>query len=102
MYTYIRVIYYTAESNAVIVLEDLTNKMYAVPDATMNLDKTLATVFKLARWHATSLYMAKEVSFVFTAKNDKTNLLIILYPEYRIEMCRHLPQVFLTKNTATI
>lgn len=54
-------IYYTAESNAVIVLEDLAEKMYAVPETTMNLNKTLATVFKLARWHATSLYMANEV-----------------------------------------
>ncbi|XP_037049874.1 uncharacterized protein LOC119084129 [Bradysia coprophila] len=55
-----RVIYYTAESNAVVVLEDLSAKMYAVPETTMNLNKTLATVYKLARWHATSLFMANE------------------------------------------
>jgi len=55
-----RVIYYTAESNAVIVLEDLAEKMYVVPETSLNLDKTLATVFKLARWHATSLHMANE------------------------------------------
>lgn len=54
-------IYYTAEANAVIVLEDLADKLYVVPQTTMNLNKTLATVFKLARWHATSLYMANEV-----------------------------------------
>lgn len=53
--------YYTAEFNAVIVLEDLAAKSYVVPETSLNLDKTLAAVFKLARWHATSLYMAKEV-----------------------------------------
>jgi len=55
-----RVIYYTAESNAVIVLEDLAEKRYIVPQTSLNLEKTLATIFKLARWHATSLHMANE------------------------------------------
>lgn len=61
MHKIYRVIYYTAESNAVIVLEDLTEKSYAAPNETLNLDKTLATIYKLARWHATSLHMATDV-----------------------------------------
>ncbi|KAJ6634989.1 hypothetical protein Bhyg_13571 [Pseudolycoriella hygida] len=83
-----RVIYYTAESNAVIVLEDLDEKMYLVPETTLNLDKTLATIFKLARWHATSFFMAKEhqsvssfASGIFNKKYSEN--LTFMYESYR-------------------
>jgi len=83
-----RVIYYTAESNAVIVLEDLTEKFYVVPESSLNLDKTLAAVFKLARWHATSLYMANEhqsvssfASGIFNKKYSEN--LTFMFESYR-------------------
>lgn len=55
-------IQYATETNAVIVLEDLAEQSFYEPLSPLNLDITVSAIFKLAKWHAASIFMAKEVS----------------------------------------
>lgn len=56
------VIQYATEVNAIIVLEDLAEQSFYEPLSPLNLDITVSAIFKLAKWHAASIFMAKEVS----------------------------------------
>lgn len=59
------VIQYATEFNAVIVLEDLAEQSFYEPMSPLNLDITVAAISKLAKWHAASIFMAKEVSIKY-------------------------------------
>lgn len=60
-----RVIYYSSEPDPIIVLEDLTvQQSFAVPLSPLNLDSTISVIFKLAKWHAASIFLAKNVSAI--------------------------------------
>lgn len=57
-----RVLHYSSGDEAVLVLEDLAADGFAAPQRPLALDAAISTVFKLAKWHAASIYMANEVS----------------------------------------
>lgn len=56
-----RIIYYSTTPNAVIVLEDLQEQSFREPLNPLNLDTTLSAIYKLAKWHAASIFLMKEV-----------------------------------------
>lgn len=57
-----RVLHYSSGAEAVLVLEDLTADGFGAPQRPLALDAAISTVFKLAKWHAASIYIANDVS----------------------------------------
>lgn len=57
-----RVLHYSSGAEAVLVLEDLTADGFGAPQRPLALNTAISTVFKLAKWHAASIYMANDVS----------------------------------------
>lgn len=61
-----RIVHYSTAPNAVIVLEDLQEQSFRVPLNPLNLDTTLSAIYKLAKWHAASIFLMNDV---MTRKN---------------------------------
>lgn len=59
-----RVFHYSSGENAVIILEDLSAQFYEQPIQLLQLDETLSALYKLSKWHATSIFMSKDVRIV--------------------------------------
>lgn len=66
---YFRIVHSSSGSNAVIIMEDLAAQLYKQPTQFLGLDETLSAVYVLAKWHATSIFMSKDVSISFFKQN---------------------------------
>lgn len=51
----------------------MSEKSYAVPSNFLNLNGTVSVIYKLARWHASSMYMASETKDQSFYKSGSVN-----------------------------
>lgn len=56
-----RFLQYSSGVEPVLVLEDLTARNFATPQSALNLDASITAIHKLAKFHAASIYLAKDV-----------------------------------------
>lgn len=72
----IRLLYSAKEPVSVLVFEDMTMHGYGVSSGTLNFEGVKFVAKKLAKFHATSFYMGKQVRNLFETQKTMQTLTI--------------------------